>query len=71
MGPNNCAPTLAPSGLRGFILIQHVYFEQTLHTNACQHYLTTDKCISFLNGRGFAEHHFSWLWSVSEHGRNY
>ena len=26
-----------------------VYFDQILHTNACQHYLTTDMCNSFLD----------------------
>ena len=35
-----------------------VYFDQILHTNACQHY-----------GQGFAEHHFSRLCLVSDsHG---
>ena len=37
-----------------------VYFDQILHTNECQPYLTTGMCISLYDGRGFAEHHFSW-----------
>ena len=41
-----------------------VYFDQVLYTNTCQHYLTTGMCSE--GGRGFAEHHFSRLWSVSE-----
>ena len=36
-----------------------VYFDQILHTNACQHYLTTVMCNSLFDGRGFAGHHFS------------
>ena len=40
------------------------YFDQVLHTNTCQHYLTTGMCNE--SGRGFAEHHLSWVWSVSE-----
>ena len=47
-----------------------VYFDQVLQAYACQHYLTTGMCNSRFNGRGFAEHHFSRLWSVSENAHN-
>ena len=43
-----------------------VYFDQNLQTNACEHYLATGMCNSLSDGRGFAEHHFSRLWPVSE-----
>ena len=48
----------------------HVYFDQILHTNACQQYLITGICNSIFYGRGLAEHHYSWLWSVSENAHN-
>ena len=41
-----------------------VYFDQILHTYACQHYLTTCMSKSLVYGRGLAEHHFSQYWSV-------
>ena len=47
-----------------------VYFDQVLHTNAYQHYLTTSMCNSIFDGQGFAEHHFSQLWSDSENAHN-
>ena len=46
-----------------------VYFDQILHTNACQHYLTTGMCNSLFDGRGFPAHHFSRL-SVGESAHN-
>ena len=47
-----------------------VYSDHILHTNACQHCLTTDMCNSVFDGQGLAEHHFSWLRSVSENAYN-
>ena len=39
------------------ILLNHmVYFDQILHTYACQHCLNTDMRSSLFYGRGFAEH---------------
>ena len=52
-------------------LLNHtIYFDQMLHTNACQHYLTTGMFNSLSDGRGFVEHHFSRKWSVSEDAHN-
>ena len=47
-----------------------VYFDQMLRTNAFQHYLTTGICNSLFDGQGFAEHHSSQLWLVSENDHN-
>ena len=48
------------------------YFDHILHTNACQHYLTTGMRNSLIiDGRGFAVHNFSWLWIVSENAHNF
>ena len=46
------------------------YFDQVLHKNACQNYLTTGMCNIFFDVRGFAKDHFNWLWSVSENTHN-
>ena len=46
------------------------YFDQVLHTNACQHYLTTGMCNILFDVRGFAKDHFSRLLSVSENAHN-
>ena len=46
------------------------YFDYILHTNARQHCLTFGMCNSLFDGRGFAEHDFSRLWSVSENAHN-
>ena len=46
---------------------QHmVYFDHILHTYACQHSLATGMRNHLFDGRGFAEHQSSLLWSVSE-----
>ena len=45
------------------------YFDQILHKNACQHYLTTSMCNRLFDGRAFAGH-FSQLQSVSENAHN-
>ena len=45
-----------------------VYFDQILHTNACQYYLTIGMCSRLLNGQGFAEHHESLLINLEQHG---
>ena len=42
-----------------------VYFEQMLHTYACQHFLTTDTHKSLFDGQGFAEYQSGRSWSVS------
>ena len=36
-----------------------VYFDHILHTNACQHYLTTGMCNSLFWWKGFAKHHLA------------
>ena len=41
-----------------------------MHTYACQHFLTTGMWTTFFDGRGFAEHQSSLLWSVSETPHN-
>ena len=47
-----------------------IYFDQILHTNAWQHNLTTGMVAAFFDRRGFGEHRFSRLWSVSENAHN-
>ena len=47
-----------------------VYFNHIVHAYACQHCLTTVSRNSLFDGKGFAEHQFSWPWSVSEIGHN-
>ena len=54
-----------------FSLVIIVYIDQSLHTNAYQHYLTTGICNSFFMDEGLlCIDHFSQLWSVSENAHN-
>ena len=47
-----------------------VYFDQILHTYACQICLTTGMRNSHYGGRGFAEHQSGQSWSVSVNAHN-
>ena len=51
-----------------YLLINMKYFDQILHIDACQHYLTTGMSNSLFDGRDFAEHHFSWLITLEPQG---
>ena len=48
-----------------------VYCDHILHTYACQHSLTTGMQNHFFDGRGFAEHQSSLLWSFSKNANNW
>ena len=47
-----------------------VYFNQILHTYACQHIEALAFITAFFGGRGFAKHQFGRSWSVSENAYN-
>ena len=65
--PSVCPPVRGQFVKMLITLERHgIYFDQILHTYACQHCLTIDMRNSFFDGRGFAEHHPGGLWLVSE-----
>ena len=55
--------------MKMFITLEpHGIFDQALHKNACKCYQTIGigTCNILFGGIGFAEHHFSGLWSGSK-----
>ena len=48
--------SVCPSVENASLLNHRFYIDQVLHTNACQHFLTTGMYTSLFDGRGFAEH---------------